>query len=340
MSHDIMELDCPMFADIGAWHPLGKVVKGCKTVFEALKLGGLDWTVKQDRLRRMRDHELCESTVENYRSDTGTALGTVGIGWKPVQNFELAELGSDVIEMMGGNRACVDTCGSVLNGEKVWFCIRTESFEAVKGDPLQTYLMLANAHNGSMAASFYFTSIRVVCHNTFKMSLSSAESIIRFRHEGDIQKKLEATAKAISNFAKTQKKYRESVEALSKRTMTADEVKDWVAEALTITEGPLDDAKEAATSNRKKGKRERQMEAYQQIVHNFKKEGAHLGVNPQTAWLVHNAHTRWLQSQRTIRSGDKSPAAIAEKRMTTDLFGPVQMAKQQSWEMAMALLPS
>lgn len=340
MAHDIMELDCPMFADVGAWHPLGKIVKGCKTLFEALQLGGLDWTVKQDRLRRVRDHELCDDTVENYRSDSGTALGCVGIGWKPVQNMELAELGSDVIEMMGGNRASVDTAGSVLNGKKVWFCIRTDSFEAVKGDPLQTYLMLANAHDGSMAASFYFTSIRVVCHNTFKMSLSSAESIIRFRHEGDIEKKLEATGKAIANFAQTQKKYRESVMALSNRKMTADEVKDWVAEALTITEGPLVSAKDAETSNRKMGKRTRQMEAYKVIVSNFKKEGDFLGVNPQSAWLVHNAHTRWLQSQRTIRSGDKSAAAIAEKRMATDLFGPVQQAKQKSWEMAMALLPS
>jgi phage/plasmid-like protein (TIGR03299 family) len=327
-----------MFADVGAWHPLGIVVKGAQTPTEARKLGGIDWLVVQDKLISMRNGLVNPEVVENYRSDNGESLGVVGAGFQPVQNFELSDAATEIVSDLDGVEACVETCGSVLGGKRVWFCIRTADFKASPKDVLRTYLMLANGHDGSLAASFFFTSIRVVCHNTFKMSLSSAESMIRFRHEGDVQAKLEAAKQAIVRYAKFQKTYQESIEALSNRRMTADEIKDWIAEALTITEGDLVSEKDAKTSARKAGKRERQIEAFRTIIETFKKEGDLLGVNPQSAWLVHNAHTRWLQHVRPVRSGDKDPAVIAEKRMASDLFGPIAAAKQKSWEMAMALV--
>lgn len=337
MAHNIMEYDRPMFAEVGAWHPLGIIVKAATTLDEALELARLNWLVLQDKLICKRNNKICEDSVQNYRSDNDLPLGTVGVGYSPLQNRQLAELGQDVVTEMGGKDACVETAGSVLNGRKIWFCIRTESFEASKGDCLQTYLMLANAHDRSMAASFFFTSVRVVCDNTFKMALSSAENIIRFRHEGDIEKKLKAVREALAERAKVQKEYQDSVAALSKRTMTADEVKEWIAQALTITEGDLVSSDDASTDKRKATKRESQVEAFKEVWKNIMTEKQILGVH-QSAWLVHNGHTKWLQSQRPVRSKDKSPEVIAQKRMTTDLFGPIQEAKQKSWQMAMALV--
>ncbi len=340
MGHGITATDRPMFAETGAWHPFGIVVKEAPTPRRAMALGGIDYLIHQDKLIASRNGKASEDVVENFRADNGESVGTVGVGFQVVQNFEIADTAYDIVQALGSKANCVETCGSVFGGRRIWFCIRTADFKASEKDSLQTYLMLANGHDGSLAASFYFTSVRVVCNNTFKMSLSSAENMIKFRHEGNVEAKLEAAKKAVIQYAKYEKTYQNTVERLSAHILEADEIKSWIAEALTLTEGELVSKEEAATSNRKAGKRDRQMEAYRTIFGKMKSEAGLLGVNPQSAWIMHNAHTYWLQHVRPAREGKKSAAEIADAKTNSNLFGQIQKAKVQSWEMATALLPA
>ncbi len=335
MAHELTETDGLVLAGAGAWHGLGTIVRDAPTPMEALDLAKLNWLVKQDPLLRQRTGGVCKKVVENYRSDNGHALGVVGSGFKPVQNIELAEFATELAQE--GDVTRIETAGSIKGGRRVWFCIRAASFAPTPKDKMATFLMIANGHDGSLAASFYRTSIRVVCSNTLKMSLGNAEgTMVRFRHEGDIQKKLEIARKSLAIYDKSVNLYAKQVQALSDAKMSKDEVLRWVAEALTITEGELV-SKDQATNKRAIAKRDRQVEAIQDIWAGLNREAQQLDVG-FSPWLAFNAVTRWQQHLRKVRGKDE--AAKIENRRYTDLFGPINKAKGKTWDAALALVPA
>jgi phage/plasmid-like protein (TIGR03299 family) len=353
MSHEILEHDHLVLVNHEAWHGLGTIVSEAPTPEEALKLARMDWTVKQDSLLRRRglnrqaiemaetdeafDVALKRATikknVENYRSDTGTPLGVVGIGYKPVQNIELANFATALAQE--GDVTRIETVGSLRNGRRVWFLIPAASFSAMPKDVVANYLVIANGHDGSLGASFWWTSTRIVCANTFRASLASGMRLISFRHEGDMEAKLKQAKDMIGLYHKSSTVYEDQVKSLVATKMTKDQIDEFVTSCLTDLMGAIPDKDQAAKNKRAAAKREKAISAYLAVSKRFDEERDLLHSTPN-AWIAYNAVSGWLQHDRKMRG--KTEEARKENAVYADQFGIVGAAKVDFFKRALTLV--
>ena len=334
MAHQIERLDTAMFSEKEAWHGKGIVVAEAPSPEEALTISGLDWEVGKNPIFR-EDRSLIRSHVETFREDTGLSLGVVGKNFEVVQNRQLFDFAYGVKGLSDDLK--VETAFSMRNCRRVLVSIRADEFFPLNDDAVNMYLIVANGHDGSLTLVTYFSSTRVVCNNTFKASLSAVkrgEGLVKMRHEGDMVAKIEDAQRVLSAYHNTFNNYRKCCDAMVRRKMSLDEMKEFFLEAVMLMEGLIPSAEDAKKTKRAGTKREKCVKAYAQICENFSREAAELH-SDRNAWLAFNACTKWMQHGRPTRGKDDAKAA--DNKVYSDQFGPLCDAKESLWKSAMKL---
>ena len=181
-------LETGFFAKVGAWHGKGIVTAARLTADEAYKQSGQEFTVIPSPIwvngREVKTH------VATVRQDTSAVLGVVGNRYKIIQNKSLYDILAPVIDEMG---AIYETGGVLKGGAVVWALAKLEKSNYVIGkeDLVNSYILLAMAHDGSMPLIATPTGIRVVCWNTLNMALNFAKTnshmLVRISHKSDAQ---------------------------------------------------------------------------------------------------------------------------------------------------------
>ena len=184
MAHMIMEHDNMFSVGTTPWHGLGVVLDNPPSVEEALAKANLDWTVIPLPLYAVKPGDIFEEVEPRaiMRVDTEEILGTIGANWTPLQNAEAFGIFAPLVE---DKSLLLETAGSLKNGRRVWILARinSDSAEIGKGDEVRPYVLLSNAHDGTMAVRFGFTPIRVVCNNTLSAAEKDGSSrLIRIIH--------------------------------------------------------------------------------------------------------------------------------------------------------------
>ena len=189
MAHEIEFVDgVAQMAYVGAvpWHGLGKEVPADLTPEQMLQAAGLDWEVRKYPSFAIIDENDPDSVVETgqsalIRSKDRKLLDVVSDDWNPVQNQEAFEFFNEFV--MAGDME-MHTAGSLKDGQIVWGLAKVkESFELVKGDQIDSYLLFSNFHKYGFSTDVRFTPIRVVCNNTLTLSLSSTvERMVKISH--------------------------------------------------------------------------------------------------------------------------------------------------------------
>lgn len=190
---------------ITPWHQLGKVLPKSVTANEALKHGGLDFTVEKYPAYAKIDGKLAEvpNRFATVRMDTKQALGIVGDRYTICQNKDAFTFFDEITKK---GEAVYETAGVLGRGEKVWLLANLEDLGfKVGGDEHKSYLLLYSTHDGTSPLLAKFISTRVVCANTAAMALAEKDSRdVRIRHTGDISAKLSEAAKLIAAARHTQ----------------------------------------------------------------------------------------------------------------------------------------
>lgn len=163
-----------MFVGQTPWHGVGTKIESPVSSAEAIKLAGLDWDVDvapiitNDQVRTNVD----EYRVTRRRTDEAI-LGVVKRGWKPIQNREAFRIFDAVL---GEQQAFYNDAGSLQGGSKVFITAKLPEPILVgpAKDPVDRYLLLSNAHDGTRPLQMLFTPVRVVCCNTLNLALSKA----------------------------------------------------------------------------------------------------------------------------------------------------------------------
>lgn len=180
------------------WHGLGVVLdKAPKTIEEALEKSGLGWEVAGLPLTAGPDIEVTDFKA-NVRMDTQDVLGVVGAGYTVVQNREAFHF---LNELLGGE-VVYETAGSLWGGRRVWVLAKLPETQEIGGDATDTYLYVANSHDGSLAVTAAATPVRIVCNNTLRLALGRSEkapqSMFKFHHVGELQSKMDEARAALS----------------------------------------------------------------------------------------------------------------------------------------------
>lgn len=184
-----------MFTHTPAWHGLGVVLTNAPTVDEAIVAAGLNWGVRLDALTTTAGLAVADNYAVVRESDSAV-LGVVGSEYTPVQNAEAFAWIRPIIE---SGEATIEAAGSLQGGRRVWIlaAIKGAVAEPTPGDPVQSYVLFAHGHDGSLAVRAGFTTTRVVCQNTLTLATKTgASKLLKFRHTKNVRGALDAARAA------------------------------------------------------------------------------------------------------------------------------------------------
>ena len=179
------------------WHGLGQKVADNLTGEEFLNAANLNWqTLTAPMVSKVKiddgseatgwDHEAdkailtpkykeMEIQVPNmkaiYRSDTGQIMGATSEAFEVFQNHEVVGMFDALAH---GGEIRYETAGGIKDGAIVWMLARMpELTMSIKGDEINSFMLIQNGHTGKSKLKAIPTTIRVVCANTLKAANSA-----------------------------------------------------------------------------------------------------------------------------------------------------------------------
>jgi phage/plasmid-like protein (TIGR03299 family) len=184
------EVDTMAYARGVPWHGLGKNLG--ENLFDAataIREAGLGWKVKKvpnfyEGLVGGAFWYKPAGSFSIVREDNDKPLGTVGPRYTPIQNDECFSFFDGIVEE---GAAIYETVGSLQEGRKVWLLARLPEEDYILHDNetpdiSRRYVAAVNSHDGSTGYMAYFTSVRIVCMNTLRMSFGACVDKVSVRH--------------------------------------------------------------------------------------------------------------------------------------------------------------
>jgi phage/plasmid-like protein (TIGR03299 family) len=336
MSHEITATDNVVLTGERAWHGLGIVVENAPSPREALKIGGLDWTVGRRKLwcKPAYNAPATMEIPDKYavvRNDTNTVLGVVGGRYQCCQNTELA----DFCEALAheGQGAKIETAGSIYGGRKVWLMLQSGSINVTQRDTVKPYLLVSSSHDGSSEIQVLMTSVRTVCKNTLSLATQTGKAVVNIRHSGNMQAKLDAAKRVVENFGKAVAFSAAKMNTLRDTATSVEDLQAFFAIAYQRDFGKIPaDKSEKDMDKQELRQSKAAKEAFVAVVNRYNREREITG---DTAWGILNAYTGYLQHDAKVRGANN--AARAEKRLNQRLFGEIADRTDSAWNQVLAL---
>ena len=195
MANNAGSVDSMMYAGKTPWHSFGEAAKEAPSAEEAVKKAGLDWRVEAVPVYYGEEGKLAQApnTFATRRSDNNGFLGVVSNRYKIFQNRDSFGMVDALLDM----GAKIETAGALDDGRKIWVLAKMEPWRLL-GDQIDSYLFLANHHDGKGSLVAGSTNVRIVCQNTFDLAIKEATRKWAIRHMGaDLNKRLIEATKAL-----------------------------------------------------------------------------------------------------------------------------------------------
>jgi phage/plasmid-like protein (TIGR03299 family) len=233
-----------------AWHGLGQTVQEAMTAEQAIKLGGLDYTVEKRPIfapTNNPDNPYIEvpGYFSNVRTDTNDPLGIVKSRYTIVQNKDAFGFFDSIIDQ---GEAIFETAGALGRGEKIFVTAKLPEDMLVHGEKVEKYIMLTNSHDGSTTIIAGFTSIRVVCNNTLQAALGNLDNKVSIPHTASVDSKLKQATRVMGIASKYMTEVNQIFDKMTYKKMTDLALKDYIESAMkNETDKTKDEEKEAST---------------------------------------------------------------------------------------------
>ncbi len=211
------------------WHGLGERVDEALCSVDALKIGGLNWTVGQKQVFIDEGLEI-QGFKANVRSKDNKVLGIVSDRYRVVQNSEAFEF----TDSLFNEGVRYETAGSLQEGRKVWLLAKLPETFKVAGDDVDCYLVFSNSHDGSGAIRVAITPIRVVCQNTLNLAIHDAKRIWSTVHVGDLNQKLDEAKKTLLLSEHYMYKLKIEGEVLSRISIPDKKVMEYIEQLIPL----------------------------------------------------------------------------------------------------------
>lgn len=146
------------------------------------------------------------------RDDTGEVLSVPTGTYSVISHATMGEILDAILQADG--KVKFETAGSCRGGRQVWAVAYLDEPFTIPGDDTPTYPFLAmlNSHDGSAACKVVYTSVRVVCWNTFQMASAEGDKTgaqYVFRHQGNATERIESAKEALAGLRAEAKSYSE-----------------------------------------------------------------------------------------------------------------------------------
>jgi phage/plasmid-like protein (TIGR03299 family) len=315
-----------MFAYQPAWHGFGTVVSEAQTSADALRIAGLDWTVALTDLAAIMpdgSHQPIDTHRATMRTDTGKALGAVGLRYQPLQNRDAFAWMDEVV---GEQLAIWETCGSLRGGKDVWMLAKLPgNLEVCDRDVLDKYVLITNNHAGTGAVRLFPTSVRVVCANTLRLAISEVDSnksdaglplgLKLFHTAGSLGKRVQKARELLGVIGKSHDEFAEAARSMLAKSLNTQQVSDYFG---------------GLVENRSDRNREKVLGQLWDRFALPTNEGGY----KSNVWTAYNAASEWADHElRVTGRGD----VRAERKFRSVLFGSAHSFKERAWASAVEM---
>ena len=166
------------------WHGLGNILETAPTsIDDAMFQGGMLWDVLEvpnmylDPLGNVRLSPGLKSLI---RSDNNELLSVQAESWTVVQNRDAFRFFEP---FMNDGSITLETGVCLKGGRQIALTGKINSAigDVVPNDAVEGFLVLYNAHDGSLCLGVTFTNTRVVCANTLAIVVSEGRSVKQTR---------------------------------------------------------------------------------------------------------------------------------------------------------------
>ena len=299
--NDILQIETMAYAGQSPWGDIGTQVSNDLSPQQIMEKADLNWSV--DKVKTYADYqgEKIPTGLEALvRSSDNKILTQVGKNWEPCQNETAFEFFNEYC-LEGGMD--MESAGSLKGGKMVWALAKIkESFDVVKGDQVDSYLLFSNPHEYGKSIDVRFTPIRVTCMNTLAMAIKgSAVNGMKVNHRKAFDPQIVKETMGIAHEKFEQ--YKEVAKFLSKKRFDAQSLIQYYNEVFPRTY---------------KGKDEVIVSAYDDLTTNDQKAFDVLQSQPGANF----AQGSWWQALNSVTYlTDHVMGREADSRMTSSWFG-------------------
>jgi|ERR1700733_97444 len=325
MAHNIdMTNDRANIAFLGSrndiWHRLGQEMKEGMSVEEWAKAAGLEWEAIKVPVFAQIGEKLVES--EGFRaivrSDNNLTLNIASERYQPVQPSEVLAWFERYISV--DDRFKLDVAGSLKQGQIIWATATYNGEMSVGGDKHVMRLLMTTTYDGTGATINKGTATRVVCNNTLDAALSTDKKmVVKTRHNTKFNP--DRVSGDLANIAQSFQQFKAMGDAMASVQMAKDEISKFFKSCLDI---PFE-TKQDEISTRKLNQFYALNDAYKATVNEGTKAG--------TAWCALNAVTRYVDHDKSTRSGDSRD----EARFFSSQFGSGAAMKEKAIDLLKSL---
>ena len=317
----------PAFASLRTlpWHGLGKVFQEEVSGQEMLKLAGIDYEVYSREIFTTieTDAVLIPDQKAIVRKDTKTVLGVVGKDYETFQNKEVI----DFFEGLVQERKIIYTCAGALHqGQTMWVLAEIPDLQmSIKGDEIQTYMLIRTGHTGNLNLACFPTTVRVCCNNTLtaatqgftarqgKYGKKNVHAGYTIRHTRNMRNAVTQVQQAYAGLMKDFEHTKALFELLADKEVTQTEVRAYFLKCLETK----DEAKQAAAlSKLAQARQDTKMDALMKLWNAPTNQTG----TKNTAFALLNTVTEYVDHERGTRCTDEA-ITDAACRFESAMFG-------------------
>lgn len=287
----------------------GKLLNTAKpSMRQALKAGGLDWTVDMVPLYAPNlgdgDPVCLAPKLGVQRSSDGAVIGVVGDRYSPVQNRALAEFTDLLVDSGGSSLAGM---GEGYGGSKVYTVTKMDRELEIPGMPdegIGGYLIAHNSHDGSTALTVTVVGIRWACTNGLISTVPGIAHTVKVRHTGNMEIKMVEANRIMAQATGYLNKLEALVPKMLSQPVSKLEASDMIEQMIPTPVANGENVKAIEAARRR-----------QQDIYSTWNKSANLDDIRGTAWGFHQGVVEW--DQWTSRSRGKRTLAPMERFMTS-----------------------
>ena len=315
------------------WHQMGTEVEHALTSADAVTAANMDWNVITTPILYTSPLTNIPQEVPHrvavIREDTGEVFTLASDRYTPLPNRKAFEFFDTVV---GAGQAIYHTAGTLNGGRKFWILAKLDGeLKVTNDDILHKFILLGSSHDSSMPLSMMFTTVRVVCDNTFSLALGLNESKgeIRFsaKHTPNISQKAVSARNTLDLANAYFENMMVGINGLVEQEWDSTDMKRF---AYTLFDLDI----EKSIDEQRKGK----SYAADKVINLFSNgRGNGIAGVANTKWAAFNAVTEFADYNRPvghkIDTGESNTLEVVDKRLNDAWYGPGADLKQRAWDL-------
>jgi phage/plasmid-like protein (TIGR03299 family) len=185
----------------------------------AMEVAGHDFEVEKQRIHTERNNMIPDH-VAVCKKDTNEYLGTVGIGWEPVQPSTVYELAKELMDATGGS---INEVFSMKGSSVIGISFKLAEREYIEGDKLSLNFLMVTSFDGTYGIAGHAT-----CYSVNRdTQVNTSNKVYNLKHTRFVGNRLEVVKGMLKFYNSEIQLFDEKMGRLVTKAMSREDTIRW-----------------------------------------------------------------------------------------------------------------